>query len=321
MVQGSTFTYTDSNVVAGTAYQYRVRAENDYGYSPYSAMASISIPSSQVAPPSNLQSFAMGQTQVNLTWSAANTNATSFQIERKTGAVGNNSLLATVPSTAESYADLSATANNTYYYRIRSQGSSGMSGYSNEVSVTTPASALPPAPNLTAVSLSSTQIRLSWISTATGVARFHIERRGSTGQYAEISQPGPSASYDDLGLTASTAYSYRMRVETSAAFSQYSSEITATTPAVALPPAPNLTASALSSSQIRLSWTSTATPTGVVRFRLERRTAATQYGEISQPALSTASYDDLGLSAATAYFYRMRVETNSGMSPYSSAVL
>src|ERR1035437_6777082 len=44
VTQSSATTFTDVNVTAGTIYQYRIRAENDYGFSAYSAVVSATVP-------------------------------------------------------------------------------------------------------------------------------------------------------------------------------------------------------------------------------------------------------------------------------------
>jgi uncharacterized protein (TIGR03437 family) len=312
--------FTDMGVTAGVSYQYRVRAENDYGFSAYSTVATGTVPAATLTPPSNVQAVPASQTQVNLTWSTANTNATKFHIERKSGVTGIYAEITAIPSTANSYQDTTVQPSSTYTYRMRSEGATGgLSSYSSETSATTPALPLPLAPTLQGTATSSSQIHLSWTVTATGIVRFRVERRTSTGAYSEISQPGATnTSVDDFGLAASTAYLYRMRVETGAGISAYSSEVTATTLALPLPPAPTLQGAATSSSQVHLSWTSTAT--GIIRFRLERRTTSGAYSEISQPSAFSTSVDDSGLTASTDYLYRVRVEMSAGISPYSNEV-
>ena len=77
-------------------------------------------------------------------------------------------------------------------------------------------------------------------------------------------------SYSNTGLTASTSYSYRVRAYNAAGDSDYSNTASAVTQAApALPAAPtNLVATAVSKSQINLTWTDNATnETG---FRIER---------------------------------------------------
>lgn len=310
-------TFTDPNATTGVTYLYRVRAANDYGFSGYSATVSALIPVAPPTPPSGVQAVAVSPTQINLTWSTANTNATNFQIERKTGATGTYTLIATAPSTTTTYQDTTVLPNTTYVYRMRSQSASGFSGYSNEASTTTPPIPLPPAPVLQAVALSSSQIHLSWTSTATGIVRFRIERRVATTQYAEINQPGPSAtSFDDMGLSASTTYFYRMRVETGAGLSPYSNEVIATT-FQALPAAPtNLHATAVSYNQVSLTWKNNAPDATAIRVE-SQPAGSTTFTDIGAAATLTST-GVANLQPKTAYSFRIRAQSAAGYSAYSN---
>lgn len=311
--------FTDTSVLAGQTYQYRVRAQNSSGYSDYSAVVSATVPPSQPTAPSNVRAVAVSPTQVLVTWDSSNTNGTLLQIERKDRAAGSFNVLSIVPSNATSFQDSSVVANTLYWYRMRMQGTAPPTGYSNEAAVTTPAAPPIPNPVLSGTALSATQSRLTWTSTAVGVVRFRIERRTAGGQYIEINQTGPTTTtFDDIGLIASTTYLYRVRSQGSTDFSAFSNEATISTPPMPLPQVPSITATAISASQIRLSWSSQAS--GVVRFRVERRTSASQYIEIAQPGPSATGLDDVGLSAATAYSYRLRVETGAGLSSYSNEI-
>jgi uncharacterized protein (TIGR03437 family) len=313
-------TFTDAGVAAGVSYLYRIRAESDYGFSAYSGVATGTVPVATLTPPTNFQATAASQTQINLTWNTANTNATKLHIERKTGTAGAYAEIAVFPNTGITYQDTTVQPSTTYAYRMRSEGATGaLSSYSGETSGTTPALPLPPSSTLQGTATSSSQVHLSWTSTATGIVRFRVERRTTTAAYSEISQPSPTAtSFDDSGLAASTAYSYRMRVETASGMSAYSNEVTVTTLAPPLPPAPTLQGTATSSLQVHLSWSTTAT--GVVLFSLERRTTTGVYSQISQPTATSTSFDDSGLTGSTTYLYRMRVQTGTGFSPYSNEV-
>ncbi|MEI6209494.1 MAG: DUF1566 domain-containing protein [Desulfuromonadales bacterium] len=97
----------------------------------------------------------------------------------------------------------------------------------------TPATA-PTAPSgLTASAISSSQINLTWADNATTETGFKIERKsGTSGTYAQIGTAAANAaSYNDTGLTASTAYYYRVRATNSVGDSGYSNEANATTSA------------------------------------------------------------------------------------------
>jgi fibronectin type 3 domain-containing protein len=315
IVQATATTFTDPNVSAGTTYQYRVRAEDEYGFSPYSPLVSATIPA-QLLPPSNLQAVPVSQSQINLTWSAV-PNANRFHIERKTGMAGTYAEITAVPGTAISYQDTTVQANTAYTYRVRSEGASGFSAYSNESSATTPALPLPPAPTLQGTATSSFQIHLSWASTATSVIRFRIERRTTTGVYAEISQPSAtSTAFDDSGLNSATQYLYRMRVETAAGLSPYSNEVTATT-LQALPAAPtNLRATAISSSQVTLTWTNNALDATAIR--VEAHTAASSSFSDIGTAASLTSTGVTNNQPNTTYTFRIRAQNGAGYSAYSN---
>jgi uncharacterized protein (TIGR03437 family) len=318
VTQSSATTFTDVNVTAGTIYQYRIRAENDYGFSAYSAVVSATVPVVQLLPPSNPQAVAVSQTQINLTWSAANTSATKLHIERKSSANGTYAEIAAVSTTATSYQDTTVQPSTAYTYRMRSEGAGGaLSSYSSETSATTPALPLPPAPTLQGTALSSSQIHLTWTTTATGIVLFSVERRTTTGVYSQISQPiATSTSFDDSGLTGSTTYLYRMRVQTGAGYSPYSNEVTVTTLQV-LPAAPtNLQAMAISSSQVNLTWTNNATNATAIRVE-SQVPGATAFTDIGA-AVTLTGTGVTNLQPNTAYSFRVRAQNAAGYSSYSN---
>ena len=84
-----------------------------------------------------------------------------------------------------------------------------------------PVAAGPAAPgNLAAAATSSSGIGLSWSavtwSSDTGLTprfRYEVERRTGSGEWALVDEVRPAAnpSYTDAGLSANTAYSYRVR--------------------------------------------------------------------------------------------------------------
>src|ERR1039457_2295027 len=311
-------TFTDTGVTAGISYQYRVRAENDYGFSAYSPVATGTIPIAPLTPPSNVQAVLANQTQINLTWSTANTNATKFHIERKAAATGTYAEITSVPSTATSYPDTTVQPGTAYTYRMRSEGATGgLSSYSSETSAMTPALPGPPAPALQGTATSSSQVHLAWSSTATGIVLFGLERRTTTGGYSQISQAtATSTSFDDSGLTGSTTYLYRMRVQTGAGFSAYSNEVTVTT-LQALPAAPtNLQATAFSSSQVNLTWTNNAPDATAIRVESQVAGAAT-FTDMGAAA-TLRSTGITNLQANTSYSYRVRAQNAAGNSAYSN---
>jgi hypothetical protein len=88
--------------------------------------------------------------------------------------------------------------------------------------------------------------------------------------------------------------------------------------ALLIPAAPSdLSATAASSIQINLTWTDNSS--GESGFRIERKTSSGgTYSEVTRVSANVKSYADLGLSASTTYYYRVRAYTSIGNSGYSS---
>jgi hypothetical protein len=185
----------------------------------------------------------------------------------------------------------------------------------------------PTAPgNLAATAASSTQVNLSWTaSTETGgtVANYLIERCQGTGcsNFAQVAIT-TATSFGDAGLTASTSYSYRVRAQDSAnTLGPYSAVATTTTLPALAPTAPGgLTATAVSSMQINLSWTA-ATETGgtVASYSVERCQNAGCTNFVTVGTSTTTALSDTGLASSTTFSYRVRAQdTSNNFGPYSN---
>ena len=83
---------------------------------------------------------------------------------------------------------------------------------------------------LTATMVSSSQIDLSWTDNATNEDGFKIERKTGAGSFSQIATVGANVTnYSDMGLAASTAYTYRVWAFNAGGDSGYSNETSATT--------------------------------------------------------------------------------------------
>ena len=187
---------------------------------------------------------------------------------------------------------------------------------------TTPPSA--PA-SLTATAISGTEIDLSWPASTDNVAvtGYQLERCQGTSctNFAQIATP-TTTSYKDLTATAGNPYNYRVRATDAAGnLSTYSPTATATTPApdTTPPSAPaSLTATAISGTEIDLSWPASTDNVAVTGYQLERcqGTSCTNFAQIATP--TTTSYKDLTATAGNPYNYRVRATDAAGnLSTYS----
>ncbi len=178
----------------------------------------------------------------------------------------------------------------------------------------------PAAPSrLAATVLSSSQIALTWQDNATDETGFRIERRTGGGSFGEVASVGANVTaFTAAGLAAATTYEFRVRAVNEQGFSAYSSTASATTapagPTVPVAPS-NLTATAVSTSRINLSWRdNAANETG---YRVERR-GYSGFTEVASLPAGSTSFAVTGLAAASPYEFRVRAANAQGLSAYSN---
>lgn len=178
---------------------------------------------------------------------------------------------------------------------------------------------------LTAIAISPTQINLAWNASTdsggSGLAGYRVERcmGGSCMAFAWIANAG-TISFSNAGLVSSTSYSYRVRAYDGAGnesvnYSNIATDTTQTPPDITPPtPAPVLSGSAFSSTQIDLSWTASSDPeSGIVSYRIERNgTTLITLGS------AVLAYSDMSVTASTAYTYRVFAINGGGLSTASN---
>lgn len=280
--------------------------------------------SSAPSRPAGLSATPVSSSQVNLTWTASTDNfgVAKYLVDRCTGVPCTFARIGEVTS-GTSFGDSGLAGSTTYYYRVTAaDANANLSLASFLASATTPAGGggdtqAPTTPTgLTATAVSSTQIDLSWNASTDNVAvtGYLIERCSGTGcvNFAQIATP-TGTTFNDTGRTSSTAYSYRVRAQDAVPnYSGYSSTASATTPAAGDTQAPsiptNLSATAVSSTQINLSWTASTDNVGVTGYLVERCEGAgcSSFSQIATPTATT--YDDTGRTASTSYSYRVRAQ-------------
>ncbi len=213
---------------------------------------------------------------------------------------------------AAGYNHAGLASNTMFYYRVYATSSLGNSGFSNIASATT--SITPPfAPSgLSATAVSGNQINLSWTDNSSNEAGFKIQRRPDGSTWTQIYVTASNAtSYNNTGLSYGTSYSYRVCATNTGGDSGYSNTATATT--LTIPAAPSgLTATAVSASQINLSWTDNSSDqTG---FKIQRSPDGSTWTQIYLTAANATSYSNTGLSAGVSYSYRVCATNATGIS-------
>ncbi len=196
----------------------------------------------------------------------------------------------------------------------------------------------PSAPTgLTATAISTSQINLSWTAPSSNggsaITGYRIEREsprfaGFTTLITDTETD--STTYSDLSLFDDTEYNYRVSAINVAGAGFRSSSSSATTLQILIlpPPVPGLTATAISTSQINLSWASIsggfATITG---YKIERESPVGSGFTtlITDTETDSTTYSDLSLLPNTEYNYRVSainiVGTGGPSNPASATTL
>ena len=324
---GTGTSYKDTGLSAGTSYSYRVRATDTAGdLSPYSNTATA-VTLTPPSAPGTLTATAVSGSEVDLSWGASTGSVSGYLIERCQGASCTSFTQIAAPTgTGTSYKDTSVSASTSYSYRVRATDTAGdLSPYSNTATAVTPAATPPSQPGtLTATAASASEVDLSWGASTGSVSGYLIERcqGASCTSFTQIAAPaGTGTSYKDTGLSAGTSYSYRVRAtDTAGDLSPYSNTATAVTPAATPPSQPGtLTATAVSGSEVDLSWgASTGSVSGYLIERCQGA-SCTSFTQIAAPAGTGTSYKDTTVAASTSYSYRVRATDTAGdLSPYSN---
>ncbi len=266
--------------------------------------------------PAGLTAASASTSQINLSWTASSDNVgvTGYKVYR------NGTQIAT--ATASSYSDTGLAASTSYTYTVSAFDAAGnVSGQSASVSAKTMTPSDTQAPTvpagLTATIASTSQINLAWTASTdnVGVTGYKIYKNGNL--VATIL----ATRYSDTGLLASTSYTYTVSAYDAAgnvsARSASVSAKTMTPPDTQAPTVPTgLTSTALFSSQINLSWSTSTDNTGVAGYRVYKS------GKLIGTTTGT-TYSDTGLLPSALYSYAIAAfdaaSNESAKSPQISA--
>ncbi|MCP4137737.1 MAG: hypothetical protein GY754_42630 [bacterium] len=312
----NTSSFLDTGLDPVTVYYYRVRAFNNSGSSAYSTEYSGETTYPAPLAPENLITTNSTSGTIDLAWNDLSSFEDGFSIERSNDGSAFTEIT-TVTANSTTYADSGLTPDTTWFYRVRAYNDIGNSAYSNIADTTTPDVAPADPAGLTALAVSASEITISWTDNSGNESGFRVERSPDGSAFTEITTVAANAtSYADSGLTPDTAWFYRVRAYNDIGNSAYSNTANAATPDVVPADPAGLTASAVSASEITISWNdNSGNESG---FRIERSPDGSAFTEITTVAANVTSYADTGLTPDSAYFYRVRAYNDIGNSAYSN---
>ena len=188
--------------------------------------------------------------------------------------------------------------------------------YAVNGTIVTSTTSISPPSGLTATSVNTTRIDLSWVDNASNETGYQVQRssNGTTWSTIAGTLPANSTTYSDASAAPGSTYYYRVRAFNDSTNSDYSNQATATT----VPVAPsNLVGNATSSTRVSLTWGNVSGETG---YRVERSLDGSTWSQIGTTGLNVTSYADTTVSPSTTYQYRVEAVNAGGTSDPSNVV-
>ena len=329
--------YTDTGLSAGTTRHYRVAAINAAGEGPWSrvvqATTEVTVPGAPTSLSVNPNGL-RGSTELRLTWRPpSNTGGspiTGYRIEwSSTGTWPGIFLVPGPTGTATTYVHTDLAPNTTRFYRVYAINAQGQGNPSAAVRGTTNAARPGQPRNLHARAAGPTSITLAWEApTSDGGARitgYTIRVRRANGAWSTIPRnTGPQeTTFTHTGLQPATGYSYQVAAINRLGAGQWSGEASTSTYAQA-PGAPfNLTARAVGTSRIDLSWSAPRNTGGapILGYRIEASSDGGRTWNIiirRNTNSKTTTASDVTLQPATTRHYRVAAINTAGTGPFSN---
>ena len=269
--------------------------------------------------PLNLTARAAGPTSINLNWDAplppAGKTISGYQVNVSSNGGVNFSFLTNTSATETEYRHSGLPVGATRHYEVKALYSDGTLGLPAYANATTVATGIPGAPqNLRATAAGPTVIDVDWDAPASDggnpITSYEVSVSADGGGSWGSPQTTVLTEYQHRNLAAGVTRHYRVRARNSSAVGPWTSVVNATT-STGTPPGPPraLTATAVGSSAIELSWTAPVDPgsSGIIGYRIEW--SSTQTGGWSDLEANTGNtrttYQDTGLSPNTTRYYRV----------------
>jgi len=335
--------YSHSNLNTGTTYIYRIWAINSVGTSDDPSAEDVAIPLSSSEPPEDippnpptgLTTTDVSPTQVELSWNKPSSNngppVSGYKIEVKIGTGSFSTLVADTGSTGRTYSDTGLTTGTTYTYKVYAINSIGLSNSTSEASATPTSSSAPPVGNevpklprnFKASAASATEISLSWEPPATfdgpSVTGYKIEFKIGTEDFTDLVDNTTLTSYLHSGLTEGTTYTYRISAINSIGTGS-TAQSSAKPEHTSIPT--NLVATAVSPTQIDLSWSQPSQTFGlnIVGYNIEKKIAIGIYDLILQTSGPATSVSLQNLETDKTYTFRITARFGLGSSGFSDDV-
>ncbi|MGK9367280.1 fibronectin type III domain-containing protein [Melioribacter sp. Ez-97] len=228
----NTISTIDNGVSPFTDYFYKIRAFNESGNSEFSnEVSTSSLPGGLW----NLQAEAIGTHTVILKWNDFAVNELGFKIERYNSSSGVWELIDITGPNETYYEDHNVEGSKAYKYRVAYFTATSVSGYSNEVTISTYYTDVEAPSNLNASMYAPNTVRLEWLNNdklKLSVSLIVERRIGTTGEFKELMSVDSDTTFVfDTSVSPGVTYQYRVRQKLgNRIYTDYSNIATITVP-------------------------------------------------------------------------------------------
>lgn len=312
----STFTYTDSELVAGTKYTYRIRSlcnnNGTTGYSDYSTTKSVTT----LVKAKVTSVVCDASTEYAVFWNKEAT-ATGYELQRKENGGSYSTIAKIKNNSTDHFTDAKAKSGKTYYYRVRIYVDKDKKvyygSYSSAVKTNTLKAALKPAQATT-----SKKIVLKWNKTKDASGYMIYRSTSKNGTYSEVKTvtSGSTVTYTDATAAAGKTYYYKIRPYAKSSSAKSYGKLSGAIKAITLtPPAISVKAS---ENKAIISWKEVKNATSYLVYRSDAIDGS--YKQIgSTKDAKSLSYVDKTLGDDTCGYYKVKaVRTVDGITSYST---
>lgn len=216
--------YLDTGLTGGNSYKWDLVASNisgDSAASDFSNTVLITVPVEGLPDPQSIEAAPLGPDAIFVQWIIGTASYSQAVLEWSDADTGPwTSLIADIPDGTIYYVHTGLDADTEYFYRLTLIDATAGETYAIASATTDPGVAsAPTGPTiLRAVPVGSTRSRLEWVPTDSNVHAYDVYRGSHGGALSTIATDLSTTTrhYDDSGLTANTAYDYKVRAKSTA---------------------------------------------------------------------------------------------------------
>ncbi len=338
ITSGSTVSYSNTSVVRGVQYSYKITAVRNGVEGPESA---IKTSTPTLAAPTGIKAARVTADSIKVTWKKSS-GATGYEILRATSKSGTYEVVGFVSGNSTvAYTDTGLESAKTYYYKVRAVRTlDGFTSYSSNSSAYGSAKTSLYAPSGFAVSNDGYQsIRLTWKAASCADGYVIYRATSKSGTYSVIAEVGgDELFYVDTGLTTGKTYYYKIKTLHNNPSGTVYSSASSYKSATANLKAPTNLRFEYSPEYVEVYWTANDEATGYQVYRSAKQssgytrqiavdeTAFTEYTEGDEIKLDTPYRMGevrfirfSNVSASKTYYYKVRsVKTTESKTYYSS---